>query len=151
MLGGLYERIAAEPGGLRSLASARLRRRVLVLLHKALEHSQMNQSDLAKKLGYRRSAVNQVFRGDGNVRIETLAEYLHEMGYELDLQLVNAGEPRRALSERRPVDHINMEASTYQPQALFSFAGAVNAASVLHVGQGSAASHSVGVQVVRIG
>lgn len=101
MVGGLYERIAKEPGGLRSLASARLRRRVLTLLHKALERSGLTQSDLAKKLGYRRSAVNQVFRGDGNVRIETLAEYLHEMGFELDVNLVAAGEHRRSFEQKR--------------------------------------------------
>lgn len=103
MLGNLYERIAGEPGGLRALASARLRRRVLVLLHRALERAGMNQSELAKKLGYRRSAVNQVFRGDGNVRIETLAEYLYELGFELDAQLVPAGEPRRAAERERRV------------------------------------------------
>lgn len=112
MLGGLYERIAGEPDGLRSLASARLRRRVLVLLHRALERSGLNQSDLAKKLGYRRSAVNQVFRGDGNVRIETLAEYLHELGYEADIHLVPAGEHRRAFEEGRIVRSVSTEATS---------------------------------------
>ncbi|MGW4412627.1 helix-turn-helix domain-containing protein [Nonomuraea sp. NPDC004702] len=72
-----------------------------MLLHKALESSGLTQSDLAKKLGYRRSAVNQVFRGDGNVRIETLAEYLHEMGFELDAHLVPAGEHRAAFERKK--------------------------------------------------
>lgn len=103
MLGGLYERIAGRPGGGRRLASARLRRRVLVLLHQALEGSGLNQSLLAEKLGIRRSAVNQVFRGDGNVQINTVAEYLYEMGYELDVQVVEAGEHRRAFEEGREV------------------------------------------------
>lgn len=103
MLGGLYERIANRPGGGRGLASARLRRRVLVLLHQALEGSGLSQSLLGEKLGIRRSAVNQVFRGDGNVRIDTLADYLYEMGYELDLQVVGAGEHRRAHEEGREV------------------------------------------------
>ncbi|MEU7883483.1 helix-turn-helix domain-containing protein [Microbispora bryophytorum] len=107
MLNGLYEKIAAQPNGLRDLASARLRRRALVLLHRALEMSGLNQSDLAKKLGVRRSAVNQVLRGDGNLRLETLAEYLHEMGFELDVNLVRAGEPRRAAQENRRVRLLN--------------------------------------------
>jgi transcriptional regulator with XRE-family HTH domain len=102
MLSGLYERFAGQPGGSRLLAGARLRRRVIVVLHQALEMSHLSQSDLAKKLGIRRSAVNQVFRGDGNVRMETLAEYLHELGFEALLTLTRAGEPRRAALEDRP-------------------------------------------------
>ncbi|GAA4102398.1 hypothetical protein GCM10022248_89250 [Nonomuraea soli] len=101
MLGALYERLAAQPDGLRLLAAARLRRKVIKVLHRSLELSGLSQSDLGKRLGRRRSAVNQVFKGDGNVRVETLAEYLYEMGFELDLQLVPAGELRRAALEQR--------------------------------------------------
>lgn len=95
----LYDRIAGEPNGRRRLASARLRRRVLVLLHEALGNSELNQSDLAKKLGIRRSAVNQVFRGDGNVRIDTFADYLHELGLEAEIKLVPAGKARQTFTE----------------------------------------------------
>ena len=147
MLGGLYERIAAEPGGLRSLASARLRRRVLVLLHRALERSGLTQSELAKKLGYRRSAVNQVFRGDGNVRIETLAEYLHEMGFELDVHLVRAGEPRRAFTERRPVQQVDSEASSCQPVVV---SPAAHGVEVLFVNQGPTPTGNVGAHMVKV-
>jgi transcriptional regulator with XRE-family HTH domain len=101
MLSGFYERLAADHDGSRLLAGSRLRRRVVVVLHQALELSRLSQSGLARKLGVRKSAVNQVFRGDGNVRIETLAAYLHEMGFELDVQLVEAGEPRAAAVEGR--------------------------------------------------
>jgi transcriptional regulator with XRE-family HTH domain len=133
MLGGLYESIASTPDGLRSLASARLRRRVLILLHRALNRSGLSQRDLAKKLGYRRSAVNQVFRGDGNVRIETLAEYLHELGYELDLNLVPAGEHRRALEENRVARPPSTETLGAGPIAWRAPAG-------LHVGAASQTS-----------
>jgi transcriptional regulator with XRE-family HTH domain len=112
MLSGLYERVARQPDGLRLLAGSRLRRRVLAVLHQALDLSRLSQAELAKKLGIRRSAVNQVFRGDGNVRIETLAEYLHEMGFELDVQLVEAGEPRRAALEGRAVRHLSSNLTT---------------------------------------
>lgn len=98
----LYERIATRPGGERALAVARLRRSVLVILHRAFKVSGLDsQADLAKRLRVRRSAVNQVFRGDGNVRISTLAEYLHAMGFEADLTLVKAGEMRAAAVENR--------------------------------------------------
>lgn len=99
----LYSRIAARPGGKRDLAAARLRYEALVLLQEAFEASGLkSQAELAKKLKVRRSAVNQVLRGDGNVRITTLAEYLHEMGFEALLTLTEAGEPRRAAMEDRP-------------------------------------------------
>lgn len=106
----LYDRIAGEPNGPRRLASARLRRRVLVLLHEALGRSELNQSDLAKQLGIRKSAVNQVFRGDGNVRVDTLADYLHELGLEAEIKLVPAGTRRRAFTAATRA--ANAEAST---------------------------------------
>lgn len=100
----LYDRVTALSGGGRALAVSRLRRSVLAALHKAFRNSSLeSQADLAKHLKVRRSAVNQVFRGDGNVRISTLAEYLYEMGYELDITLVRAGEIRdAALQDRIP-------------------------------------------------
>jgi transcriptional regulator with XRE-family HTH domain len=98
----LYDRVAARPGGARALASARLKRAILSSLHQALAQSGMeSQSDLARRLGVRRSAVNQVFNGDGNLRITTVAEYLHEMGYELNVTLVKTGEPRATALEGR--------------------------------------------------
>jgi transcriptional regulator with XRE-family HTH domain len=97
----LYDRVAAIRGGGRALAGARLRRAVLKALHRAFLASSMgSQAELAKRLKVRRSAVNQVFRGDGNVRINTLAEYLYEMGYEIDITLVKSGELRTAELEK---------------------------------------------------
>ncbi|MGW5610157.1 helix-turn-helix domain-containing protein [Streptomyces sp. NPDC003753] len=99
----LYERMAQSERGARHLASARLRHEVLRKLHLALESSGINQNRLAEILRIRKSAVSQTLRGDGNLRIKTLAEYLHAMGYELDLRLVEAGEPRKAALEEREV------------------------------------------------
>jgi transcriptional regulator with XRE-family HTH domain len=99
----LYDRVLARRDGERALAIARLRRTVLATLHEAFSLSGIStQSDLARSLQVRRSAVNQVFNGDGNVRISTLAEYLNVMGYELDICLVRSGEPRAAAPEGRP-------------------------------------------------
>ncbi|MFE3118709.1 helix-turn-helix domain-containing protein [Streptomyces niveus] len=99
----LYERFAGSVDGARRLASARLRHEALRSLHAALSASGLNQTELAARLGIRKSAVSQVLHGDGNLRVKTLAEYLSVMGYELDMRLVEAGEPRQAVIEERPV------------------------------------------------
>lgn len=99
----LHDRVAAIPGGERALASSRLRRAIIKVLHQAFRASPLeSQAELAKRLRVRRSAVNQVLRGDGNVRVSTLAEYLYEMGYELNVTLVRAGELRAAELDGRP-------------------------------------------------
>ncbi|WP_157891958.1 helix-turn-helix domain-containing protein [Frankia alni] len=89
------------PDGPRDLADARIRHEILRCLHAALRASGINQADLARRLGVRRSAVNQVFKGDGNVRISTVAQYLHALGFELGVQLYEDGEHRRATVENR--------------------------------------------------
>jgi len=100
----LYERIAGTPGGEQRLAAARLRREALRAIHVALEASGLSRSELAARLGVREAAVDRVLRGDGNLRVETIAEYLHALGFELDLRLVRAGEPRRAAIESRDAE-----------------------------------------------
>ncbi|HUY44801.1 MAG TPA: helix-turn-helix domain-containing protein [Streptosporangiaceae bacterium] len=98
----LYDRVESKPGGKAALAAARLRREVLVALHEAFAASDVHtQSEVAERLNVRKSAVSQVFRGDGNLRINTLADYLFALGFELNIQLVVAGEPRRAELEGR--------------------------------------------------
>lgn len=100
----LYERMAQSDRGARILASARLRHEVLRKLYLALEGSGLTQNRLSEILRIRKSAVSQTLRGDGNLRIKTLAEYLHAMGYELELRLVEAGEPRKAALEARDME-----------------------------------------------
>src|SRR6266487_4389419 len=104
----LYESFAARPGGGRALAKARLQRTVLRILDRALTLSSVeSQSALAERLQIRKSAVSQVLRGDGNVRISTLADYLYELGFEANLELVSAGELRRAVVEGREVSTVS--------------------------------------------
>lgn len=83
------------PNGKKLLASAKLRRQITKALNKALVASNMTQSDLSRQLGKSRSAVNQVLTGDGNLKIETIAEYLFAMGAELHVQ-VRSSTPTRA-------------------------------------------------------
>ncbi len=66
----------------------------------------MNQTELASKLGIRKSAVNQVFRGDGNVPMNTLAEYLHELGFEAHVELAPAGTARLNVRDYAPKPHL---------------------------------------------
>ena len=83
-------------------STARLRARVLALLHAAAEESKLTQVEIATKLGVRKSAVNQVFNGAGNIHIDTLGEYLAAMGLEADIVIAHLGEFSAARAHRRP-------------------------------------------------
>lgn len=98
----MYEQVASKRGGASRLAAARLRYKALTLLHAALEASPLNQSELAAALGVRKSAVSQVLRGDGNVRVNTLAEYAFELGFEIEMELVPAGAARASAEDFAP-------------------------------------------------
>jgi len=98
----LFDRVAAIPGGRGALAAARLRDNVLDVLRRCLASSRLTQVELARHLGVRKSAVNNVFQGDGNVQINTLAEYLAEMGAELRIEVVPFGTQRQEI-----VAHLN--------------------------------------------
>ncbi|WP_418063940.1 helix-turn-helix domain-containing protein [Pimelobacter simplex] len=89
-----YEAFAASDDGRKRLARARLRHRVLEVMHESLERSKLTKSDVSRKLGIRKSAVGQVFSGDGNLRVNTIADYLDAMGAEVELRLVPRGTPR---------------------------------------------------------
>lgn len=90
----LHDRLSQSVEGRKSLAAARLRYSVMKSLSRALTESGLSQSELALRLGLRRSAVNAVFKGTGNVRVNTVAEYLHAMGYEASLVVAPSGSAR---------------------------------------------------------
>jgi transcriptional regulator with XRE-family HTH domain len=90
----LYNAIATTRGGQRHLAKARLRYRVLSLLHEALSRSCLSQTDLADAAEVTKSAVSQAFAGNGNLRVDTIAAYLDALGFELGLRLEHAGTAR---------------------------------------------------------
>lgn len=99
----LYDRVAASEGGAERLAVARLRRQVLRCVHVALEASGLTRAELAGRLGVSGRTVDRVLDGDGDIRAGELARWLHALGYEADVRLVEAGEPRRAAVEHRAV------------------------------------------------
>jgi hypothetical protein len=107
----LYDHITALPNGGRALAAARLRREVASILWNALRNSPLNQVELARRLRVRKSAVNRVFRGDGgNLQVDTIAEYLYELGAELRVSAVPFGTQRREAVEDTERRHLEFAA-----------------------------------------
>lgn len=82
--------LSSTPEGRRALAAAKLRGDVLETLHDALEAAGMTRVALATKLGRGKSAVTNALTGDGNLRVNTIAEYLDAM----DMDLHIAAKPR---------------------------------------------------------
>jgi len=100
----LYDRLAATDDGSRALAQGRLRREALRRLHRAQTASGLAPDEIAARLSVRAKTVRRAFDGDRDITVGALAEYLHALRFELDLRLVPAGEPRRAVVEQRDVE-----------------------------------------------
>lgn len=86
--------------------AARLRARVLALVSGALRESGRDQVTLAALLGVKKSAVSALLHGNGNVRINSLAEYMGVLGYEVDMIAVPIGEIEAARNDRRGPRHV---------------------------------------------
>lgn len=109
---GNETRLRAKHGDLAAMKStARLRSRVLALLHAAQQRTGATQVDIAARLGIRKSAVNQVLNGAGNIQIDTLGQYLAAMGLEADLVVAELGEFRLARRERRAPNTLALTAA----------------------------------------
>lgn len=104
----LYERMDSTPEGSRALAVARLRREARAALWEALDNAGLTTEQLAERLGVSPRAVNRVLGGNGNISIDTVATWLHALGREVVLEVVEAGEPRRraiAAATLKKTDH----------------------------------------------
>lgn len=66
-----------------------------------MDRTDTNKSQLAAMLGVGKSAVSQLLRGNGNMTLQTLAEYLGTMGYELEVVASEKGEISTSMRERR--------------------------------------------------
>lgn len=117
----VYERFAATDDGQRRLAGARLRYRVLETLHDALARSGKTKADVSRALGIRKSAVGAVFSGDGNLRVNTIADYLYAMGCELQVAIVPTGASREVAS--RPPVRLELIKGHAQPMATYRDGG----------------------------
>ncbi|WP_405001167.1 helix-turn-helix domain-containing protein [Isoptericola haloaureus] len=101
MADSAIDRLAGTDDGARSLARASLRSRVLGLLHHALDEAGITQTQLASRLGIRKSAIHRTLNGNGNLRVDTIADLLAALGYELHLSACDIGELRQSLREDR--------------------------------------------------
>lgn len=117
----IYDRLVKIPKGARALSVSRLRYEVLKVLHGSLQKSGLNQAELAGRLGIRKSAVNNVLRGDGNVRVSTLAEYLHEAGFELEIKAVPLGRPREGAVREMHVAWVTRTPVKEEPERSVAF------------------------------
>lgn len=85
----------------RRRAAARLRLRITDLLHAALRESGMKKAEVARVLGIDRSNITQVIEGNGNITVNTLADYLAALGFEVDLLPVELGEIAASMRDHR--------------------------------------------------
>lgn len=93
------------------MSAARVRRRALLILHGALKASGFDQVKLAKALGLKKSAVSAALNGNGNLSLNTLAEYMGAMGFEVDLVATALGEVEAAQAEHRSPKYIPLTVS----------------------------------------
>lgn len=95
----LYERIASTPEGERGLAMARLRRLVFHLIHVAGEN--INDDGMRHRSGLSRRRARAMWHNGGDVTINELAAWLWAGGYEAEIRIVPAGQPRTEVLARR--------------------------------------------------
>lgn len=93
----LHDRLAATPEGGRALAKARLVHDFNEALLTASRGRTMFDTDLSRRDRWR--IRRRLASWLGNV--EAIAEYLHAYGYELEVTLVPAGQPRTDVLARR--------------------------------------------------
>jgi hypothetical protein len=96
----LYERLAATPEGARGLAKARLRTKVIEALWEAIEACG-GEDEFRRRAGLSKRRLRRVSIERRDIRITELADWLHAAGFELEVTLVPAGQPRADVLERR--------------------------------------------------
>lgn len=90
----LYESVASTPEGGQALASARLRHDVLSVLHTVYAASDLDYDDLAERTDFDKTEIKDVFEGDGNITLHTLAMLLCALGFEAEVGAVRLGTAR---------------------------------------------------------
>ncbi|GAA0545503.1 hypothetical protein GCM10010172_28940 [Paractinoplanes ferrugineus] len=95
-----YEERASTPQGRLGLAAAAAAAGITRLLHAAKAASGLTSKEVAAELGVTEGRVSQVFSGDGNLHIATIARFVRAMGYELTIGAVPAEKNRPPLDLR---------------------------------------------------
>lgn len=112
----LVEAEEATKAGSQGLAAARLARQVATLLQQCHAASGKSARQLAADLDLTEGRVSQVLKGDGNVRISTLARFLRASGFALRIEAVPVHGVADSGSRRRPSRARRRERITPQPQ-----------------------------------
>lgn len=68
-----------------------------------LRHSNTSRTEIAHKLGWRKSRVTRVLSGDENLTIKTLSQFALALGYTFDVVFHNADYPK----PKQPWQHQN--------------------------------------------
>lgn len=99
----LYERLSATHDGRRALAKARLRTQVIEGLREAVEACGGGEDEFRRCAGLSKRRLRRVSTERADIRVDELADWLYTAGFELEVTLVPAGQPRADVLERREV------------------------------------------------
>ena len=103
----LIKEVEADPVAALDLAAARGTVEGSALLARVFTSTGITQKELARRAGVTSGRVSQVLSGDENLRLSTVARYLHAMGFRLRLsalslsgdKMVEAGRPKKQRSK----------------------------------------------------
>lgn len=98
----LHERLSATHDGRRALAKTRLRTQVIEGLWEAVEACG-GEDEFRRRAGLSKRRLRRVSIERRDIRVDELADWLHAGGFELEVRLVPAGQPRADVLERREV------------------------------------------------
>jgi transcriptional regulator with XRE-family HTH domain len=105
----LFEQRAETVAGRLGLAAARLAHDASVLLRETHAKSGMSSKELAAALELTEGRVSQVLRGDGNVRLSTLARFMGAMGTSLRLVAEPSTDTAPTVTSGRPGPHARQQ------------------------------------------
>lgn len=105
----LYDRLSATPEQRRALAQARLRFQVWDALWEAVGACG-GEAEFRRLAGVSKRRLRRVSTERRDLGVTELADWLHAVGFELEVRLVPAGQPRREVLERRAeIEHLRRE------------------------------------------
>lgn len=85
----MYDEIMETPKGSQGLAAASAAARVMKILEDTKEYKGLTNRDLALALGVSEQRIEEIFNGDGNIYIATLAKLLDAMDTMLGIYTVD--------------------------------------------------------------
>jgi len=101
----LVEEAEADPFMSLDMAAARGIVDGSALLARTFRATGLTQRQLATKAGVSEGRVSQILGGEENLRLSTVARYLHAMGYQLMLSASNLADGTTILARQNRVEH----------------------------------------------